>query len=142
MMPSSERRSENNRSYTTYKSYIETRSPEVVANIIICVIHQANYLLDQQKRQLERDFLAEGGLRERMTRARLAARHGPRNNTSHTTYKPPIAKAVDPGLNFVDSSDLFCSCSAHACAFALPSENTRSEEHTSELQSRPHLVCR
>src|SRR5579872_7627542 len=25
---------------------------------------------------------------------------------------------------------------------ATPSESTRSEEHTSELQSRPHLVCR
>jgi four helix bundle suffix protein len=33
-----------------------------------------NYLLDQQLRRLEQDFLKEGGLRERMTRARLAAR--------------------------------------------------------------------
>jgi len=46
----------------------------VVANIIICLIHQANYLLDQQLRQLEQAFLKEGGLRERMTRARLEAR--------------------------------------------------------------------
>ncbi|HZR18142.1 MAG TPA: four helix bundle suffix domain-containing protein [Verrucomicrobiae bacterium] len=63
-----------NTSYETYRAYIETRPPEIVANIILCVIHQANYLLDQQKRALERAFLAEGGLRERMTRARLAAR--------------------------------------------------------------------
>ena len=63
-----------NTSYETYRSYIETRSPDVVANIIICVIHQANYLLDRQKRQLEQAFLQEGGLRERMTRARLAER--------------------------------------------------------------------
>jgi four helix bundle suffix protein len=53
---------------------METRSPETVANILICLIHQANYLLDQQLRRLEQDFLKEGGLRERMTRARLAAR--------------------------------------------------------------------
>jgi four helix bundle suffix protein len=33
-----------------------------------------NYLLDQQLRRLEQDFLQEGGLRERMTRARLATR--------------------------------------------------------------------
>jgi four helix bundle suffix protein len=46
----------------------------VVANIIISLIHQTNYLLDQQIRRLEQDFLKEGGLRERMTRARLAAR--------------------------------------------------------------------
>jgi four helix bundle suffix protein len=45
-----------------------------VANILICLIHQANYLLDQLIRKLEKDFLTEGGLRERMTRARLARR--------------------------------------------------------------------
>jgi four helix bundle suffix protein len=61
-------------SYETYRPYFETRSPEVVANILICLIHQTNYLLDQQLRQLEKAFLKEGGLRERMTRARLAER--------------------------------------------------------------------
>jgi len=61
-------------SYESYRTYLETRPAEVVANIIICLIHQTNYLLDQQLRRLERDFLKEGGLRERMTRARLAAR--------------------------------------------------------------------
>ncbi|MBI3415197.1 MAG: four helix bundle protein [Verrucomicrobia bacterium] len=61
-------------SYESYRAYIETRSAEVVANILICLIHQANYLLDQLLRRLEQDFLKEGGLRERMTRARLAAR--------------------------------------------------------------------
>ena len=45
-----------------------------MANILICVIHQTNYLLDQHLRALEKAFLAEGGLRERMTRARLDAR--------------------------------------------------------------------
>ncbi len=61
-------------SYETYGTYIETRPPEVVANILICLIHQTNYLLDQQLRQLEKAFLQEGGLRERMTRARLSER--------------------------------------------------------------------
>jgi four helix bundle suffix protein len=67
-----------NRSPTTYESYrsfIETRPGDIAANILICLIHQANYLLDQQLRRLEQDFLSEGGLRERMTRARLAARN-------------------------------------------------------------------
>jgi four helix bundle suffix protein len=39
-----------------------------------CLIHQANYLLDQQIRRLEQDFLKKGGLRERMTKARLESR--------------------------------------------------------------------
>lgn len=60
--------------YENYREFIETRPADTVANIIICAIHQANYLLDQQIRRLERDFLAEGGLRERMTRARLEQR--------------------------------------------------------------------
>lgn len=60
--------------YETYRAYIETRPPEVAANIIICLIHQTNYLLDQQIRQLERVFVTAGGLSERMTQARLAAR--------------------------------------------------------------------
>ena len=64
----------SNRSYESYRTYFETRPPEIVANILICLIHQTNYLLDQQLRRLEQDFLAEGGLRERMTRARLQAR--------------------------------------------------------------------
>jgi four helix bundle suffix protein len=65
---------QSNASYESYKTYIETRPAHVVANILICLIHQANYLLDRQLRRLEQDFLKEGGLRERMTRARLAAR--------------------------------------------------------------------
>jgi four helix bundle suffix protein len=61
-------------SYATYKPILETRPPEVVANIIICPIHQTNYLLDRQLRHLEQAFVKEGGLRERMTRARLDER--------------------------------------------------------------------
>lgn len=53
---------------------METRPPEVIANIAICLIHQANYLLDQQLRRLEKDFLTQGGLRERMTQTRLQSR--------------------------------------------------------------------
>jgi four helix bundle suffix protein len=47
-----------------------------VANILICLIHQAGYLLDRQLRQLEQAFVEHGGLSERMTRARLAWRSG------------------------------------------------------------------
>lgn len=64
----------NEESYEDYRTFIESRPAEVVANILICLIHQANYLLDQQLKQLEQEFLQAGGLRERMTRARLAVR--------------------------------------------------------------------
>jgi four helix bundle suffix protein len=38
------------------------------------LIKVATYLLDRQLRQLEKAFIEEGGLRERMTRARLDKR--------------------------------------------------------------------
>ena len=62
---------EQNRSYS---SYIESAPPEVAANTIICLIHQTNYLLDQQLRQLEKAFLEEGGFTKRLYKARSAAR--------------------------------------------------------------------
>ena len=71
-------------SYESYRTYIETRPPEVVANILICLIHQTNYLLDQQIRRLEHDFLRDGGLRERMTRARLHERDRQRARRPHS----------------------------------------------------------
>lgn len=57
-------------SYETYREVCETRPAETVSNLAICLVHQTNFLLDQQIRRMERDFLKEGGLRERMTRAR------------------------------------------------------------------------
>ena len=60
--------------YATYATHIEQGDPETAANTIICLIHQANYLLDQLLRSLEQAFIKEGGLRERMTRARLEER--------------------------------------------------------------------
>jgi four helix bundle suffix protein len=52
---------EKNRTYLTYRTYIEEATSEVAANTILCLIHQANYLLDQQLRQLESTFLQKGG---------------------------------------------------------------------------------
>src|SRR5205823_9547691 len=51
--------------YELYREFVETRPPEVVANIALCLIHQTNYLLDQQLKRLEKDFVEGGGLRER-----------------------------------------------------------------------------
>jgi four helix bundle suffix protein len=67
--------------YDIFRPFIETRPPEVAANIIICLIHQTNYLLDQQIRQLEKAFIEHGGLSEAMTRARLAERDKQRRRT-------------------------------------------------------------
>jgi four helix bundle suffix protein len=66
--------------YEIYRPFFETRPPEVMANIAICLLYQTNFLIDQQLRRLEKDFLEQGGLRERMFQARLEHRrhHPPR----------------------------------------------------------------
>ena len=61
---------QQNRTYMTYRIYIEESSPEVAANTIICLIHQANYLLDQQLKHLAATFIKDGGFTERMYWAR------------------------------------------------------------------------
>ncbi|HEY1170577.1 MAG TPA: four helix bundle suffix domain-containing protein [Verrucomicrobiae bacterium] len=66
-----------NTTYTAYREFCETRPLEVIANIALCIIHQTNYLLDQQIRRLEKDFVKQGGLRERMTKVRLNYRNKP-----------------------------------------------------------------
>jgi len=62
--------------FEIYREFVETRPPEVVANIALCLIQQTNYLLDQQLKTLEKEFVEQGGLRERMTRVRLRRRNG------------------------------------------------------------------
>ncbi len=61
--------------FELYREFAETRPAEVIANIAICLIHQTNYLLDQQLKTLEKEFVEQGGLRERMTKARLNYRN-------------------------------------------------------------------
>lgn len=61
-------------SFEDYREFVDTRPAEVIANIAICLIHQTSYFLDQQLRALEKAFLNEGGLRERMTQARIQHR--------------------------------------------------------------------
>lgn len=61
--------------YATFQKGIENVDPSISANVIIGLIRVTCYLLYQQIKRLEQDFLKEGGLRERMTRARLEARN-------------------------------------------------------------------
>lgn len=71
------------RTYETYRTYVEQSPPEVAANAVLCVIHQANYLLDRQLESLERQFLKEGGFTERLYRTRTEYRRTPPADESH-----------------------------------------------------------
>ena len=64
-----------NATYETYIKAIENTEPEICANSMICLIKIVTYLLHQQIKTLETEFLNQGGLRERMTKARIDKRN-------------------------------------------------------------------
>ena len=66
--------------YERFRKGIEHENPEIVANVILGLTKVTCYLLDQQLRRLEQDFMVEGGLRERMSRTRIEVRNRQRKN--------------------------------------------------------------
>ena len=64
-----------NATYQTYRRALEHENPEICANSMICLIKIVSYLLAQQIKFLEKDFLENGGFRERMTKARIESRN-------------------------------------------------------------------
>lgn len=61
--------------YETFRKGIENVNPEISANVLIGLIKVTTYLLSRQLQTLETCFINEGGLRERMTRARINKRN-------------------------------------------------------------------
>jgi four helix bundle suffix protein len=60
--------------YATFRNGIGIEDPAISTNVAIGLIRVTSYLLDRRIRHLEEAFIKEGGLRERMTRARLRER--------------------------------------------------------------------
>ena len=75
--------------FELYREFVETRPAEVIANTAICLMHQTNYLLDQQLKTLEKEFIEQGGLRERMSKARLNYRNQRPRQYWHTHTSTP-----------------------------------------------------
>ncbi len=64
-----------NPTYEHYQKGIESKYPEVAANVLYSLTNITIFMLTQQLKRLEQDFLKEGGLRERMTKARINYRN-------------------------------------------------------------------
>jgi four helix bundle suffix protein len=64
-----------NANYETFRKAIENESPEICANVMIGLIAVVSYLLSKQIKALEIAFMNEGGLKEKMTKARLNIRN-------------------------------------------------------------------
>lgn len=78
---------------------LQTASPEVAANTLLCLINQASSLLWKQIKQLEQDFLDQGGIRERMTKARLESLYEQKKapGRQETAAKPESPNCPDCG---------------------------------------------
>lgn len=60
--------------YEDFRKGIESEDPQIAANVLLGLTKVTVYLLKRQVEALEKAFLKEGGLRERMTKARLQSR--------------------------------------------------------------------
>lgn len=69
-----------NANYETFRKGIENENPEICSNVMIGLIKVVSYLLNNQIKSLETAFINEGGLRERMTKARIDKRNKDKND--------------------------------------------------------------
>lgn len=60
--------------WSLYSRWLDSPDPADRANATICLIHQANFLLDRQIAAIESQFITEGGYSEQLASARLAER--------------------------------------------------------------------
>lgn len=73
-----------------YTRWLDHDNPAVRANATICLIHQANYLLDRQIAALEEAFIEDGGYSEQLATERLRkSRENLSNSGDKADTKPP-----------------------------------------------------
>ncbi len=79
----------------TVSRWLDHDDPAVRANAIICLIHQTNYLLDQQIDALERQFIDDGGYSEQLATARLQKRADARSKPNSSASSAQAADNVN-----------------------------------------------
>ena len=110
-----------------YAAWLHHADPGVAANALICLIHQANYLLDQQIAALERSFIHEGGYSESLAAARLAERAGQRQHRTDQTDQTDRSDNRSDRSNPSDQSDATPTCPA--CGKAMILRTARQGTH-------------
>lgn len=100
--------SDRTKSYGPYAGWLGHADPLIVANTLICLIHQANYLLDRQISTLERDFVRGGGYSEQLAAARISERETQQRRSATSSSdvpscdkcgKPMILRTARKGRN-------------------------------------------
>jgi four helix bundle suffix protein len=100
-----------------YAKWLEHDDPFVCANALICLIHQTNYLLDQQIAALEKQFIEEGGYSEQLAAKRLKHRSDRSDQTDGSSFppcpqcgKPMVLRTAKTGQN---AGKQFLGCSGY-----------------------------
>lgn len=78
-----------------YAQWLEDNNSAVRANALICLINQANFLLDRQIEALEKQFVTEGGYSEQLATARLVERNKQKVQKIASTDKTDMFQPVD-----------------------------------------------
>ena len=87
--------------WALYAPWLEHEDPAVRANALICLINQANYLLDQQIGALEKQFVTEGGYSEQLATARLDERNRRRDRPNSSDPADRIPQCPNCGQTMV-----------------------------------------
>lgn len=104
------------RRYAVYARWLDHEDPAIRANALICLINQANTLLDRQIEALEAKFIGEGGYSEQLATARLAERNKQKQQAGESIPpcpdcgKPMVLRTAKTGKN---AGKQFWGCSAY-----------------------------
>jgi restriction system protein len=79
----------------TYAAWLEQPDPGVVANTIVCLLHQVNYLLDRQIRLLAQGF-------KRAPESLPRGRSGPEEHAGEEAPQIPVPACPDCGLPMIE----------------------------------------
>ena len=100
-----------------YAEWLECDDAFIRANTLICLIHQTNYLLDQQIASLEKQFIEEGGYSEQLAAQRLQHRSDQSDQTDKSDFppcpqcgKPMVLRTAKAGQN---AGNQFLGCSGY-----------------------------
>ena len=87
--------------WALYAGWLEDADPAVRANPLLCLINQANYLLDQQIAAVEQQFVEGGGYSEQLAAARLAERAKQKDRTDSSDLSDQIPQCPQCGKAMV-----------------------------------------
>jgi four helix bundle suffix protein len=79
--------------WALYAHWLDHADPAIRANATICLIHQANFLLDRQIAALEAAFVEDGGYSEQLATERLRHRKDQSDRSDPTDLQPPNCPA-------------------------------------------------